>query len=169
MTFVDSFIAAFRNEFETFIPLFDDLSFEDISFLKLKKNIFLLRSRAIALFRYKLIALLRNISFDITITSFMSFAFSISVPNRFFKLLEAVIDEERRGFVIIKLLEAGIDEEWRGFVSEQKYEWSKLELTKKQVQNMTMISLIALHWGRFKSWMQLLRILSWVKSQLMYK
>jgi hypothetical protein len=169
MAFIDDLITAFRKEFETFIPLFDDLSFEDISSFNLSRNILLLRSRAISLLNYKVMALLKNISFDIPITSFMSFSFSISVSNQFFKLLEIGIDEERRDFIIIKLLETGIDEEWIGFVSEQKYEWSKLGLTKKQVQNKAIISLIALHWGRLKSWMQLLRILSWVKSQLMYK
>ncbi|PSB51740.1 hypothetical protein [Chamaesiphon polymorphus] len=169
MAFIDDLIAAFRKEFETFIPLFDDLSFENMSLANLERNISLLRSRAIALFDYKAISFLRNISFDIPITSFMSLSFSISVSSHFFKLLEIGMDEEWRGFIIIKLLEAGIEEEWKGFISEQKYEWSKLGLTKKQVQKKTKITLIALHWGRLKSWIQLLRILSWVKSQLMYK
>ncbi|AFY96565.1 hypothetical protein [Chamaesiphon minutus] len=169
MAFIDDLITAFKNEFETFSPLFDDLSFENMSLSNLDRNISLLKSRAITLLNYKAIALLRNISFNIPVILFVSSTFSIPISNHFFKLLEIGIDEEWRGFIIIKLLEAGIDEEWRGFVSEQKYGWSKLGLPKKQIQNKTMISLIALHWGRLKSWMQLLRILSWVKSQLMYK
>ena len=93
MAFIDDLITAFRKEFETFIPLFDDLSFEDISSFNLSRNILLLRSRAISLLNYKVMALLKNISFDIPITSFMSFSFSISVSNQFFKLLEIGIDE----------------------------------------------------------------------------
>ncbi len=152
MAFIDDLITALKNEFETFIPLFDDLSFEDMSLSNFERNIWLLRSRATALLNCKAIALSRNISFDISITSFVSRSFDISLSNQ-----------------IAKMLEAGIDEEWRAVISEQKYEWSKSGLTERQVDNNVMFSLIDLHWGRFKSWMQLLRILSWIQSQLTYK
>jgi hypothetical protein len=69
--------------------------------------------------------------------------------------------------LIIKSLETGMDEEWRGFIGEQKHELSESGLTKSQINRKTMISLFAFHCGRFKSWTQLLKFLSWVK--LIYK
>jgi hypothetical protein len=55
------------------------------------------------------------------------------------------------------------NEEWRGFISEQKYGWRKAGLTKQQINMKVLIFFFELYWGRFKTSIKLLRILSWVK------
>jgi hypothetical protein len=62
----------------------------------------------------------------------------------------------------IKLL-LSKDEEWRGFISEQKHGWIKAGLTKQQINRKIVLFFFTLQWGRFKDWIKLLRILSWVK------
>jgi hypothetical protein len=55
------------------------------------------------------------------------------------------------------------NEEWRGFISEQKHGWRKARLTKQQIDRKVVMFFFALYWGKFKTWIKLLRILSWVR------
>ena len=81
----------------------------------------------------------------------------------FAKSLLSKNEEELTSIFIKSLLSK--NEEWRGFISEQKHGWRKEGLTKHQIDRKIAIFFFALYWGRFKSRIQLLRILSWIKTR----
>jgi hypothetical protein len=55
------------------------------------------------------------------------------------------------------------NEEWRGFIGQQKYEWEKSGLSKNQITRKEILFFIGFFFAEFKSWLQLLRVLSWIK------
>jgi hypothetical protein len=114
----------------------------------------------ISVIQFKLYAL-SNHNLQLISHSLLSTIINLMLSDKI-KTDENEIEKKKVPSILIALI-LFENEEWRGFIGQQKYEWEKSGLSKNQITRKEILFFIGFFFAEFKSWLQLLRVLSWIK------